>query len=348
MENRQHNIKQKIKLNGRIIFKRGNLITNQAGFSHNSLMVIVIFVIAIFGVYRLVANHVSADSPKITSGVSGQCLNDRNDGAGKTTVDSWGCNDTTAQVWVVNGTAITHESNDCLTVANNSTSSGATVILSSCDGGSGQVWLRDKGGYYNPNSTMCLSASATDPSGSLFISSCSGLSSSQEIWSPSPDGETNICTGTQGQKVACSAEKEWISWQSGTISHEALLNTYTDGAPYEEWCADFVSYVYKEAGYPFTGGEANGWDENIASNIQNMGFSEHSAASGYVPKAGDVAYFNYSGGHVEIVISGGKTPTFIYGNSATIDPSTGNGEMMANTIMSDGNQGQVVYYLSPN
>ena len=78
-----------------------------------------------------------------------------------------------------------------------------------------------------------------------------------------------------------------------------------------------------------------------------MGYTIHYASTGYLPKPGDVAFFNYSAGHVEIVISGGKQPTFIYGDSGTIDPTTGNGQMKANTIL--GNvSGQVVYYLSPN
>jgi len=79
-----------------------------------------------------------------------------------------------------------------------------------------------------------------------------------------------------------------------------------------------------------------------------MGFTQHYANTGYIPKTGDVAYFNYNGGHVEIVVSGGSKPTFVYGNSATIDPTTGNGEMEANTETSDGSLGQLVYYLSPN
>ena len=178
-----------------------------------------------------------------------------------------------------------------------------------------------------------------------MVASCSYLSQPYEVWTSDISPSCNNLS--QGDKVACTAVQEWTRWQSGTPSHETLLNTYTDGAPYEEWCADFVSYIYKEAGYPFTGGETNGWDENIASNIQYQGFTLHQSP-GYTPQPGDVAYFDYSGGHVEIVVSGGSKPTFVYGNSATIDPTTGNGEMEANTITSKGSEGQVVYYLSPH
>ena len=147
--------------------------------------------------------------------------------------------------------------------------------------------------------------------------------------------------------IACNAVKEFTAWQSSGSNHESLLTTYTDGTPSEEWCADFISYVYKEAGYPFTNGSADGWDENSAGNVQYMGFTMHQAGNGYVPETGDVAYFDYPGGHVEIVVSGGTTPTYVYGDSAEIDPTTGNGQMKSNTIQSD-NNGQVMYYLTPN
>jgi cell wall-associated NlpC family hydrolase len=126
-----------------------------------------------------------------------------------------------------------------------------------------------------------------------------------------------------------------------------LLNDYTEGNINEEWCADFVSYIYREAGYPFTDGERNNWDQYTAGDVQYMGFTLHPAGS-YMPEPGDVAYFDYPGGHVEIVVSGGKHPTFIYGDAGTIDPATHNGDMTENSFTNDGAAGQVVYYLSPN
>jgi cell wall-associated NlpC family hydrolase len=147
--------------------------------------------------------------------------------------------------------------------------------------------------------------------------------------------------------IACSAIKEWGLWVASNTNHEALLTNYTDGTPSEPWCADFVSYVYKEAGFPFTGGSADGWDQNDANAVQYMGFTMHPADGSYQPKPGDVAFFSYPGGHVEIVVSGGSKPTFVYGDSAQIDPTTNNGQMKANTITSD-SSGQLEYYLSLN
>jgi hypothetical protein len=310
--------------------------------------------VSVIAIFRLVQSHVSADIPRISSGLSGYCLNDYGgQNVADASVDTWKCNDTTSQDWVATIDTITHDDTSCLAVQGDAVNSGSSVVMDPCNGAAGQVWLRDQTGYQNPNSGLCLTASPSRPNDQLYISNCNNLASSQETWTPtSPatkSSKTDLpCTGTEGQKVACYTIKQWTAWQSGLISHESLLNTYTDGAPNEEWCADFISYVYKQVGYPFTQGDTSGWDENVADNIQYMGFTRHPAMSGYVPLAGDVAYFNYGGGHVEIVVSGGQTPTFVYGDSGVTDPTTGNGQMTTNTITQKANEGQLIYYLSPN
>lgn len=314
------------------------------------LFLLALLIVVAFLTISYHFNHRYDDSPNIKLGSSGYCLDDYQDKLSSSSlVEAWHCNSSKAQIWSVSGINIIHANNYCLGVANNSQSTDAKVVLSPCDGSAGQVWLRVQNGYQNPNSTLCLTASS-NPNKSLSVQACNN--SSNQTWSPvasisSSKILTSSCAGDEGALVACYAEKEYTTWQSGTISHENLLNTYTDGAPNEEWCADFISYVYKEAGFPFTQGSANGWDENNANYVQYMGFNLHMASSGYVPKPGDVAFFDYPGGHVEIVIAGGSHPTFIYGDSATIDPTTGNGQMKANTIIGD-QDGQVVYYLSPN
>jgi hypothetical protein len=325
---------------------------NQAGLFHHR-MLLVMACTAVIGVMItsvLSRNHVDAAIPEVKSGISGYCLDVHNDGtAANTTVDSWACNNSPAQNWSISPGTIKH-GNDCLSVQNNGKAASSSVVINSCSNAPGQVWLENKSGFENPNSGLCLAIPAGQTNEQLVISSCNGLYGANESWTSTLDhGSTaSSCKSpVKGEQVACYAEKEWTAWQAGSTNHEALLNSYTDGASYEEWCADFVSYVYKEAGYPFTQGEANGWDESNANNIQNMGFTMH-PATGYIPKPGDIAYFDYNGGHVEIVVSGGQTPTFIYGDSATIDPSTGNGQMMTNTTISDGSEGQLVYYLSPN
>jgi hypothetical protein len=322
---------------------------DQKGVTHHIVAWGLVFVLC-FGIvltFHSVTSHAAGISLDVKSGIAGYCLDDHDGSAlNNAPVDSWGCNKSDAQNWTVNEGTITHGHDLCLAVADNGTTVGDNIVLHTCDQAAGQIWLRDKSGFENPNSGLCLSIPNSQTEKQLVVASCSYLAQPYETWIS--DANPACVDGTKGTEVACLAEQDWTQWQSSSPSHEMLLNRYTDGAPYEEWCADFVSYVYKQAGAPFSGGETNGWDENIASNIQNMGFTVHPASSHYLPQPGDVAYFDYAGGHVEIVISGGATPTFVYGNSASIDPTTGNGQMEANTITSKGSEGQVVYYLSPN
>ncbi len=326
--------------------------SNQNGFIHRGLLVGIACLI-IFGAissFRFVSSHAVAATPQIKSGIFSLCLDDyHSEHPNGAKVDAATCNNTSAQAWTAGNGTITHDTNDCLTVQNNGKNQGDKVIMASCNAAPGQVWLRDREGYFNPNSGLCLTVPSSEAGAQLTINTCQNPTQPYETWTPVHAAvASDSCTvGSEGQKIACIARQQWSVWQTGSPDHESLLNTYTDSAPYEQWCADFVSYVYKQAGYPFTGGEADDWNESNANNIQNLGFTQHSAASGYIPQAGDVAYFDYNGGHVEIVVSGGQTPTFIYGDSATIDPTTGNGQMMANTITQDGTMGQVVYYLSP-
>jgi hypothetical protein len=302
----------------------------------------------------ILPKHSSAAIPELQSGISGYCLDDhKNMVTPNALVDSWECNGSAAQDWSAGIGTITHDDTYCLSVQNDGTASGTNVVSNTCDDAPGQVWLHDRGGYQNPNSGMCLDVPNGRTGIQLDISSCNTLSQPNEIWTSAssqkdtspPSSSCN--SGTEGERVACVTEQQWTAWQSGSPSHATLLNEYSDGNGYEEWCADFVSYVYKGAGYPFQQGEREGWDEYDANYVQYDGFTKHMVGS-YQPKAGDLAFFNYPGGHIEVVVSGGKTPTFIYGDSATIDPVTGNGDMEANTISTDGPMGQVVYYLSPN
>lgn len=303
----------------------------------------VLFVFALIGTFKSGDSHAYAVSPNsIKSGISGDCLDVQHDNKNVgAIVDNYPCNGSEAQNWAVNTISISH-AGLCLSVDGSGQKVEAAIVLDSCNPDSpGQVWLSDRGGLFNPNSKLCLSDPGSGTSEQLILATCD--TASDEQWS-SPM-LTLDCSGISslGPRVACYAESDWETWQD-TPNHKALLNTYTDNAPYEEWCADFVSYVYKQAGAPFTSAYG-GWDDNDANNVQNDGFNKHDLS--YVPSQGDVGYFDYTGGHVEIVISGGQHPTFIYGNSATIDPTTGNGQMEANAILEDGSLGSITYYLSP-
>lgn len=288
--------------------------------------------------------HADVTHNAIRSGFSGDCMDVFHSGTKSgTVVDASACNGTAAQNWVTTDTTIRQQNTSSCLAAN----TDGSIVLDACSGVPGQVWLREQQGYFNPNTTKCLDA--TGGGAQLRLASCNNLSTNGETWLPGSDAQAPVCSGSEGKMVACEAIKQWQAWQVPGSDHEALLTAYTDGTPYEEWCADFVSYIYQQAGYPFTNGSANGWDENDANSVQYMGFTMHAADGTYTPQAGDVAFFDYPGGHVEIVVSGGTKPSFVYGDSAEVDPTTGNGQMKSNTVLQNDSStpGQVEYYLSP-
>lgn len=108
------------------------------------------------------------------------------------------------------------------------------------------------------------------------------------------------------QKVVCIAEQELAKWTPpGPIPRLKYL-TYSDGAE-EEWCADFASWVYNQAGYPFTGGVSGGWRLPAVLSIEAIGvagqkFHWHPEA-GYTPKPGDLVIHRKGDSHVNIVVS---------------------------------------------
>ena len=314
----------------------------------------VISILALFLVFKIATFHISSAIPEIKSGIDGYCLDARGDSSAlNATIDSWSCNGTDAQNWVATNNSLVHDKKSCLSIFNNGNAIGDKIVSSPCSGKPSQIWMAAVGGYENPSSADCLEIPNNQTNAQLILAHCTQLTQPSEAWMPatfsrnSTSGASLSCNGSEGQRVACVAAQQWVLWQSHSVKHANLLNTYSDGNGYEEWCADFVSYVYKQAGYPFMNGERSDWDEYYAPNIENQGFTYHSAAN-YTPQAGDVAYFDYNGGHVEIVAVGGSKPIFIYGDSGTIDKTTGNGDMAENTITNDGYSGQVLYYLSPN
>lgn len=311
-------------------------------------LVALIFLALIVKGIDLSASYFPSAIPEIKSGLAGYCLDDHHDGnTANTIADSWSCNGSAAQDWVANNNTIRHGQDDCLSIANGSDH----IVVNPCTGGANQVWVSAVDGYENTASAECLDSPGKGDQ--LLLASCDALTEPAEAWQASTWSKQNTsaassaCSGDRSALVACNAAKQWVAWQASGSNHEALLNNYSDGNGYEEWCADFVSYIYKAAGYPFDNGERDGWDEYLAGNIQNMGFTYHAAGS-YIPQAGDVAYFDYPGGHVEIVAVGGSKPIFIYGDSGTTDPTTNNGQMTENTLTSDPTEGQLLYYLSPN
>ncbi len=289
--------------------------------------------------------------PDIKSALSGYCLDDHGGSMkpGSTVYYSL-CNGSEAQAWSLSGGTIEKQGQYCLSAFK------FEILIENCKKGSiNQAWVRYGVGIKNISEQYCLSMPTQKNNQTLTLKPCN-TTNIDESWTPSLWSGQSIfsmssanCNQTDlGKRVACFAERQWLSWQTEPSLHNVLLTDYTDGNSNEEWCADFVSYVYRQAGDSFTNGERSGWDEYNANNIRYQGFTYHAANSGYIPRPGDVAYFNYLGGHVEIVVTGGAHPTFIYGDSGTIDPQTGNGDMAENQITGVAGEGQLEYYLSPS
>ncbi len=133
----------------------------------------------------------------------------------------------------------------------------------------------------------------------------------------------NVTTGLSKVRgdVVCIAKQELVLWQNPDVQKSELCKRYGAGnAPggwCEEWCADFVSWVYEKAGYPLQ--PDPGWRVPGVVGIQQIGeenvsFHYH-AIGGYTPRPGDIAIHLIGEQHVNIVISvSGNTLTLIGGD----------------------------------
>jgi hypothetical protein len=104
------------------------------------------------------------------------------------------------------------------------------------------------------------------------------------------------------------------------------VNKYTDGT-LEYWCADFVSWVYREAGTPFTGGSSGGWRIPAVSSVEAW-FKKNGTWTpnnkNVNPQPGDVITYTFS--HVGIVEKvEGETLTVISGNTGIDGSNNGKG-----------------------
>lgn len=86
--------------------------------------------------------------------------------------------------------------------------------------------------------------------------------------------------------------------------------TFYSGGVQEPWCADFVSYLYKEAGRPFRNPNNGNWRipgvYTLKEYFQSIG-AWHSEPD-YSPKPGDVAIYDggFFGGHTNLVVEVGE------------------------------------------
>ena len=130
-------------------------------------------------------------------------------------------------------------------------------------------------------------------------------------------------SGTNNQRIIQIAKAELAK---NVVEYDSNVLKYTDGNRWA-WCADFVSWVYKEAGSPLTGGNSDGgWriDGVLAMQAwfkQNGTYFEVGSES---PQPGDVAFYigsqtpdGDSTQHVNLVVAvNGNKMTTIGGNQS--------------------------------
>lgn len=143
--------------------------------------------------------------------------------------------------------------------------------------------------------------------------------------SPSPETAAS-CSGdaASGGSIVSVAEREYNE-NKGIKEFGGDILEYTDGMN-EPWCADFVSWVYKDAGTPFKDGASGGWRQAGVLNLQKWFRDKHTyfEVGSQPPQPGDVAFYigsqtpdAGSGEHVNIVVEvNGDSMTTIGGNES--------------------------------
>jgi hypothetical protein len=132
------------------------------------------------------------------------------------------------------------------------------------------------------------------------------------------------------QSVVCIAEQQLAQWSAPGFDINSGLYEYTGGTyengtyvggRNEQWCADFATWVYNQADYPFTPADLLTVQAIGLTGVAGGKFVYHPASSGYVPVPGDLAiHWDYSDihqlspdGHVNIVVGVSGTQVTLIG-----------------------------------
>ncbi len=177
---------------------------SQSGFARLWLFLGLIVGVSVLVFFNVGDGKVAAASTMIKSGVNGYCLDDyKNSTVAGNKVVLWGCNDSAAQNWSVDGDKIVHNT-DCLSVQADDKAANTSVIAKNCTSSPGQVWLQNGKGLFNPNSSMCLAAPGLHKQ--VVILPCSSPSPNR-TWTVSSltdnrnDGSA-ACPEAEGERVA--------------------------------------------------------------------------------------------------------------------------------------------------
>jgi len=204
------------------------------------------------------------------------------------------------------------------------------------------TWLQDRGGgNYQP-------ATADQHGAFVVFASIAGMSINGSSCTSS--GVNCNANATQNlsptrQSVVCIAQAELAKWTSGTLKPGDDYKIYSQGAA-ENWCADFATWVFNQAGYPLKDGSA--WRVSAVDTIKAIGEENQKfhwrAKSGYIPKPGDMAVHNdgKTNYHLNIVVGvSGNQVTLIGGNQGSND--------LNKSLVSRGSmQDDIIGYVTPD
>jgi lysozyme family protein len=151
------------------------------------------------------------------------------------------------------------------------------------------------------------------------------------------------------QNIVCVAQQELQKWTSGQLKPGTGYLQYSENRR-ENWCADFASWVYNQAGVALGPNQSptNNWNVSYVPNLlappQDISkFTTHSV-NGYRPQPGDLAI--HGDRHVNIVVGvSGSTMTLIGGNQGA-DDFNQSSVTTYQTNFSDG--GDITNFVSPN
>ena len=136
----------------------------------------------------------------------------------------------------------------------------------------------------------------------------------------------DLAGGTSGlsatrQNVVCLSQQQLADWSAPGFDIATGFLPYTKDSlsAYEEWCADFVSWIYDQANYPLQ--PDPNWDISAVAGVQQVGenggnFTWHASNGNYTPVPGDMAiHWDPPYEHVNIVVGvSGTTLSLIGGD----------------------------------
>ena len=136
---------------------------------------------------------------------------------------------------------------------------------------------------------------------------------------PFPDIDVSAATPVQARLV----ELARAEYAKRPRSYDETVMVYTAGVR-EPWCADFISWIMREAGAPLVNPHSGGWRIPGVLTLREyyQDQNRYQPAGEYRPQLGDVAIFvgkntadPFSGQHTSLVLAvDGDTMTTIGGN----------------------------------